>query len=182
MPYYLPIAGGRIFGFIPFPRVLVLCEMQSVRSRIWTRVVVSLSCDDNHYTSGTSNLTLVILFIRIDLNVLVMKECSINFRTGSSPLDAVYYHTQNTESIIFLNTFDLKIPLSTTFKRKIPNHDCSATRLPSWCWVGIGMGRQQEKYATWSLWHTSEGPKFDIEKQHEHFVIFFFLRFSIPTT
>ena len=27
---YLPIAGGRIIGFIPFPRVLVLCEMQSV--------------------------------------------------------------------------------------------------------------------------------------------------------
>ena len=27
LPYYLHIAGGRIFGFIPFPRVLVLCEM-----------------------------------------------------------------------------------------------------------------------------------------------------------
>ena len=26
LPYYLPIAGVRIFGFIPFPRVLVLCE------------------------------------------------------------------------------------------------------------------------------------------------------------
>ena len=39
LPYYLPIAGGRIIVFIPFPRVLVLCEMQSVSSRIWTRVV-----------------------------------------------------------------------------------------------------------------------------------------------
>ena len=48
-PYYLPIAGGRIIGFIPFPRVLVLCEMQSVSSRIWTRVAMSISCDDNHY-------------------------------------------------------------------------------------------------------------------------------------
>ena len=54
LPYYLPIAEGRIIGFIPFPRVLVLCEMQSVRSRIWTRVAVSISCDDNHYTTGTS--------------------------------------------------------------------------------------------------------------------------------
>ena len=27
--------------------------MQSVRSRIWTRVAVSNSCDDNHYTTGT---------------------------------------------------------------------------------------------------------------------------------
>ena len=31
---YSPIAGGRIIGFIPFPRVLVLCEMPSVSSRI----------------------------------------------------------------------------------------------------------------------------------------------------
>ena len=28
--------------------------MQSVRSRIWTRVAVSIFCDDNHYTTGTS--------------------------------------------------------------------------------------------------------------------------------
>ena len=55
---YLPIAGGRLTGFIPFPRVLVLCEMQSISSRIWTRVVVSISNDDKHYTTGTSNLIL----------------------------------------------------------------------------------------------------------------------------
>ena len=54
LPYYLPIAGGRIIGFIPFPRVLVLCEMQSVSSRIWTRVAVFISCNDTHYTTGTS--------------------------------------------------------------------------------------------------------------------------------
>ena len=54
LPYYLPIAGGRIIGFIPFPRVLVQCEMQSVLSRIWTRVAMSISCDDNYYTTGTS--------------------------------------------------------------------------------------------------------------------------------
>ena len=52
LPYYLPIAGGRIIGFIPFPRV-VLCEMQSVSSRIWTRVAETISCDNNHYTTGT---------------------------------------------------------------------------------------------------------------------------------
>ena len=34
LSYYLPIAGRRIIGFIPFPRVLVLCEMQSVSYRI----------------------------------------------------------------------------------------------------------------------------------------------------
>ena len=49
-PTILPIAGGTILGFIPFPRVLVLCEMQSVLSRFWTRVAVSISYDDNHYS------------------------------------------------------------------------------------------------------------------------------------
>ena len=32
--------------------VLVLCEMQSVSSRIWTRVAVFISYDDNDYTTG----------------------------------------------------------------------------------------------------------------------------------
>ena len=54
LSYYLPIAGGRIIGFIPFPRVLVLSEMQSISSRIWTRVVVSISYDDNHYITSPS--------------------------------------------------------------------------------------------------------------------------------
>ena len=30
------------------------CEMQSLRSRIWTRVAVFICYDDNHYTTGTS--------------------------------------------------------------------------------------------------------------------------------
>ena len=51
LPNYLPIAGERIIGFIPFPRVLVLWEMQSVSSRTWTRVAVSISYDDNTITS-----------------------------------------------------------------------------------------------------------------------------------
>ena len=52
LSYYLPIPRGRIIGFIPFP-VLVLREMQSVSSRIWTRVTVSIAYDDSHYTTGT---------------------------------------------------------------------------------------------------------------------------------
>ena len=50
LSYYLPIAGGRIIGLIPFPRVLVLCEIQSVSSRIWTRIAVFISYGDNDYT------------------------------------------------------------------------------------------------------------------------------------
>ena len=33
--------------------------MQSVSSRIWTRVSVSISYDDNHYTTGTSKASLI---------------------------------------------------------------------------------------------------------------------------
>ena len=29
--------------------------MQLAASRIWTRIAVSISYDDNHYTTGTSN-------------------------------------------------------------------------------------------------------------------------------
>ena len=54
LPHYLPIAWGRIIGFIPFQRVSVLCEMQSALSKILTHVAVSTSHDSNHYTMGTS--------------------------------------------------------------------------------------------------------------------------------
>ena len=57
LPYYLPIAGGMIIWFIPFPKVLVLCEMQSVSSRIWTRVAVMLRIREA--MSSISSLTLV---------------------------------------------------------------------------------------------------------------------------
>ena len=65
LPYYLPIDGGRIIGFIPFPRVLVLCEMLSVSSRIWPRVAVSISYDNNHYITGTSTIALIYIYIYI---------------------------------------------------------------------------------------------------------------------
>ena len=37
-----------MWGDVKINLVLVLCEMQSVSSRIWTRVAVSISYDDNH--------------------------------------------------------------------------------------------------------------------------------------
>ena len=52
LSYNLPIAGGRMIGFIPFPRVIVLCEKQSASSRIWTCVAVYISYDDDHYTTN----------------------------------------------------------------------------------------------------------------------------------
>ena len=76
LPYYLPIAGGRIFGFIPFPRVIVLCEMQSVRSRIWTRISVSTSCDDNHHTTDTSFVWYICVCACVSHILEVSKWCN----------------------------------------------------------------------------------------------------------
>ena len=76
LPYYLLIVGGRIIGFIPFPRVLALCEMQSVSSRIWTRVAVSIPYDDNHYTTILLNKQRNCLkIIRITLEYFKLNNC-----------------------------------------------------------------------------------------------------------
>ena len=49
--------------------------MQSVSAWIWTRVAVSVSCDDNHYTTGTSRIR-VILRISFWVGVwLFWKRC-----------------------------------------------------------------------------------------------------------
>ena len=50
LSYYLPIAEWKIIEFIPFPRVLMLCEMQLASSWIWTRVAVSISYDGKYLT------------------------------------------------------------------------------------------------------------------------------------
>ena len=42
LSYYLPIAGERIIGFILFPRVFMLMEMQSTSSSILNCVAVSI--------------------------------------------------------------------------------------------------------------------------------------------
>ena len=44
--------------------------MQSVSSRIWTRVAVYISYDDNHYTMGT---TFKELYINIPKKILYIK-------------------------------------------------------------------------------------------------------------
>ena len=48
--------------------VLVLCEMQSVLFRFWTRVAVSITYDDNHYTTGTSTLLSYIYIYILELS------------------------------------------------------------------------------------------------------------------
>ena len=55
LPYYLPLAKERIIGFISFPDVFELCEMQTVSFRIRTRVGETTSDRDNHYATSTSS-------------------------------------------------------------------------------------------------------------------------------
>ena len=86
-PYYLPIAGGRITVFIPFPTVLVLCEMQSVSSRNGTRVAVSISYDDNYYITCNSNAYLSI-YLSLQIYQSIYLWWSLNkfpdfFRVGT---------------------------------------------------------------------------------------------------
>ena len=56
--------------------------MQSASSRIWTRVAVSISYDDNHYTTGTSiwhNLSNLwtALMIKTERSVSIMAEITL---------------------------------------------------------------------------------------------------------
>ena len=48
------MAGRRIIGFISFPRVWVLCEIQTVLSRSWIKFARYFSYDPNYYTTGIS--------------------------------------------------------------------------------------------------------------------------------
>ena len=53
LPNYLPTAGGRMIGCIPFPRILALYKMQTVSSTIWTWIAESILSDDDYYTAST---------------------------------------------------------------------------------------------------------------------------------
>ena len=52
LPYYLPIAGWEIVGYILFSKLFTLCDVETGSSRIWTRVTVSISYNGNQYTSS----------------------------------------------------------------------------------------------------------------------------------
>ena len=74
LSYHISITGERIIGFIPFPRVLVLCEMQSASARIWIRVAVSISYDDNHWYLQENMFTNHIYFIYMNQQDLALNN------------------------------------------------------------------------------------------------------------
>ena len=49
MSNYFNLGDESLIEYIPFPNVLVLCEMPTASSRIWTWVDVSSSHEDNYY-------------------------------------------------------------------------------------------------------------------------------------
>ena len=51
---YVPTDRRRKDGFLPFRRTLAKSERRTVTSRIWTRVVDSISYDHNHSATSTS--------------------------------------------------------------------------------------------------------------------------------
>ena len=126
MSYNLPIAGGRIIGFIPFPRVLVQCEMQSASSRIWTRVTVSISYDDNHYTTGTRKLMTMhkALHLRVDRLYVSREEGGIELahieNCGNTSIREPEDYVKNSKGRIKAanNSTDDKMPNWTTKTKK----------------------------------------------------------------
>ena len=66
------------------------CEMQSVSSRIWTRVVVSISNDDNHYTTSTSIMSESdTMFNERDRRCAAVQLCSLTIQVMTTgPLTA----------------------------------------------------------------------------------------------
>ena len=70
LPYYLSIAVGRIIGFIPFPLVLELCEIQSVSFRVWTHVVVSNTYNDKHTHTHTHTHTYIYMYMINALDII----------------------------------------------------------------------------------------------------------------
>ena len=85
----------------------MLCEMQSVSSRIWTCVAVSISYDDNHYTTGTSKLN---VDISIHIYVYIHHHCHkkshlVELRdqmTADSAKLAQFYHHHHHNQVILI--------------------------------------------------------------------------------
>ena len=67
-----------------------ICEILSLSSRIWTQLAMSISYNDNHYTTGTSCSLLVSLFwsqvrsSHVDLTVVMNKMTAICYKKSFS--------------------------------------------------------------------------------------------------
>ena len=76
--------------------------MQSVSSRIWTRVAVSISYNDNHYTTGTSRGTRSCISKHVEL----CQHVFILAARLDNPVSIAYNATQ--KRILFLHWVTFK--------------------------------------------------------------------------
>ena len=85
--------------------------MQSVSSRIWTRDAVSISYDDNQYTTDTSLLLVVIVYY---FQIWKIKEHHIIIsRVISSHMGLMYFETPYKTS--YINIFYISIHIETFY-------------------------------------------------------------------
>ena len=76
LPYYLLIVGGRIVGCIPFLSLIVLCEMQMAKSRIWTRVNVLISYNNDNYITSASIYIYIYIYVCVCMCLCVIGQQS----------------------------------------------------------------------------------------------------------
>ena len=74
LPYNLPVAGRKIAGRTPLPKLCMLCKMQTASFRFWTRVALSISYNDNHCTTNA-----ISWYIKGRLTVLWMLYKTLTF-------------------------------------------------------------------------------------------------------
>ena len=120
--------------------------MQSVSSRIWTRVAVSISCDDNHYITGTAKKEVNGLSRRhptskSTLYVLMLRIHRISYTKIETFFFFLFYQTKP----IFSNTLifeDSSFANVKTFpnKKKVGQYEKNQKK-------------NQKPYATW-IWMT----------------------------
>ena len=67
--------------------------MQSVSSRIWIRVTVSISYDDNHYTTGTSSFAyLNYIYLKGSSRCIVASVLGVNIAVSEFELHISHYN------------------------------------------------------------------------------------------
>ena len=97
-----------MIAFIPFQKALVLCEMQSVLSRNWTQIAVSISCDDNHYTTGTSD--------DIQANIPNQAEALLHSFERAAAGIGLHVNARKTEYMCYNQTGDISTQDGTPLK------------------------------------------------------------------
>ena len=97
--------------------------MQPVSSRIWTRVAVFISYDDNHYTTGTNNNHIKAKIDKMQLNrksrlCIDKHETITNIVSECSKLAQKDYITRNDWGGMMINSeWSKRIKLGLTIKR-----------------------------------------------------------------